>query len=406
MSFFSKVSGKNDADGNGGAPKAGSFLSALSMHLRGELDWALAAYAGISQKEPGDRLAPFFAAAILAARGSMPEAVQNLRLLSRDVAAAGDNISRVIAVELAGLLGDESVGVRVPAVAEVVVGLGDVLKQHGLLNEAAVCFEIACGLTPDNAHVLHRLGDTLHDLRMFDYAESVLQDALNRAPNHWGAIYTYALLLQDMGRNDEALTYYEKAIKLDPNHAKCRNNYGAVLLNLGRLDEALAQCSAADELDPSAPLVKNNLGYIHMLRQDYEAARACFAQAISLNENLFPAYFGLASAERSLTGDPKRIQDLYLKAIEINPTAAEVHHALGGFLATQNDQQALLHFSTAAVLNGTLKDLHKDYGFACLKFGRKAQALEQFRIALDQNPDDELVREMIEKTEAEIAVRH
>jgi len=403
MSLFTKMFGKKVADDETAAePQGVDFTTALSMHLRGEVDPALATYIGIIEKVPGDTLALFFAAAIKAEKGNVVEAAESLCSLSRDISSAGENISRAIAIDLAALLSDEYSPVRIPAVAEIVVSFGDRLKKEGFVRESAVCFEIATAIVPDNAHMLHKLGDTLHDLRIYDYAESVLQEALKHAQNHWGALYTYAVLLQDLGRDEEAITYYERAVKLIPTHVNCQNNYGAALLRVNRLDEALVHCTKAAELDPSAPLVKINLGYIYSLKQEYEKARTCFTEALSLNGSLAAAYYGLASVEQALEGDPKQVQELYLKAIEINPAIPEAHHALGNLLSSQGDPQALSHFSAAAQLNNDQKSLHKDFGLACLQLGRREEALEHLRVALQQDPDDVNVQELLANAEAGI----
>jgi tetratricopeptide (TPR) repeat protein len=345
-------------------------------------------------------LARFFAAAIKAGKGNTVEAAETLRHLSGLISSAGENISRAITLELFAQVGHEPL-IRIPAVAEIIVSFGVLLKKENFLQESAVCFEIAAGLVPDNAHVLHKLGDTLHDLRMYDYAESVLLEALKHAPNHWGAVYTYAVLLQDLGRNEEAITYYEKASWLFPDHFNCQNNYGAALLRLNRLDEALKHCKIAAGIDPKSPFVKINLGNIYLLKQEYEAARTCFTEAISLNEHLYPAYYGLASVEQSMQSDPKRVKELYLKAIEINPSTPEAHYALGKLLAAEGDQEALAHFSAAAQLNNNLQYLHRDFANACLQLGRREEALDHLRIALQQNPDDLMVQEVLARMEAE-----
>lgn len=407
MGFFSRFGKKDSTEKSPSAtvqrvqaPAASDIVSALSLHLQGELDEAWDAYQGLAADAPGAALARFFAAAITAGRGKVPQAVETLRALSRESAEKGESVSRALVTELVPLA-SESVVVKFAAVAAVAASFGDLLKEGGFLREGAVCYEVAAGLAPDNAHFLHKLGDTLHDLGVYDYAETVLTEAIKLAPNHWGALYSYAVLLQDAGREEEAIAQYEKAVSLIPNHAKCRNNLGAALFRSGRLEEALEHCKAAEALDPALPLAKINLGYIHLVRQDYQAARASFSEAVALNDKLFPALFGLASVEEALQGEPKRIQDLYLQAIELHPTSGEVHHALAKHLAAQGDQQSLLHFSTAAVLNEELKDLHKDYGLASLRFGKREQALEQFRIALRQNPGDAEVQELIATTEGD-----
>ena len=406
MSFFSKIFGTKDAaattaDRGAGAPRGGDFIAALALQLRGETEAALGAYREIAAEIPDGTLAPFFAAAVRAGQGGTAEAAESLRSLSRQAAGAGEALSGAIAVQLAALLGNDPYAVRTPAVAEVIASFGDLLKKEGFLQESAVCFEVAAGLVPDNAHVLHKLGDTLHDLRVYDYAEAVLLEALRCAPNHWGALYTYAVLLQDLGRDEEAIGYYGKVVRLNPNHANSQNNYGAALLRSNRLEEALAHCTRAAALDPGSPFVKINLGNIHRLMQDYQAARTCFAEAISLDGNLGLAYYGLGSVEQALKSDPGQVRELYRKAIEVNPAMPEVHHALGNLLAKEGDPEALAHFFAAARLNDALRNLQRDYGAFCLQLGRREEALEHLGAALRQDPDDAPAREMLARVAAE-----
>ncbi|WP_224960910.1 tetratricopeptide repeat protein [Geomonas subterranea] len=388
--------GKDSTESKGAPPaKAVNFITALSMHVRGELEPALSAYARMTEADPNDFLAHFFAAAIKAENGKVEEAVQELCELSGRISETGESISRVIVVELANLLAEDSVTVKRHALTELVVSFGDLLKKEGQIREGAVCFEIATGLAPDNPHMLHKLGDALHDLRIYDYAESVLLEALKHAPYHFGALYTYAVLLQDLGRNDEAIAHYEKAVKLVPTHVGCQNNFGAALLRANRVDEALEHCSTALELDPKAPLVKINLGYIYLLKQDFAAARKSFSGAIELNDQLAPAYYGLASAEQGLGGDLRTVRELYEKAIEVNPSIPEAHYALANVLARENDPQALTYYASALQLNSSLPNLRRDYGVACLQLGRPDEALEQLKLAVMMNPEDTIARDLL-----------
>jgi tetratricopeptide (TPR) repeat protein len=401
--FGSKVTADRTAEKSAVEPQQeqGDFIFALSIQLRGELEPALATYLKISEAFPRDTLAPFFAASIMAQQGNAVGAAENLRTLSRSIAAEGDTISNAIALELFAQVGDEQVKISAPAVAEILTTFGDLLKKAGFLQESAVVYEIAAVLVPDNGNVLHKLGDTLHDLRNYEYAESVLLEALKFAPNHWGALYSYAVLLQDLGRGEEAIRYYSRAVTLNPTHVNCHNNYGAALLRMNRLDEALVQCSDAAQLDPGSPFVKINLGNIHLLRHEYKKAQACFAEAIALNATLAAGYFGLATVEQALESDPVQIRELYLKAIEIDPAIVEAHHALGNLLAKSNDPEALKYFSFAALLNNNLKNLHRDFGTAFWQLGRRKEALEHLRTALEQAPDDVTVQDALARMEAE-----
>ncbi|HBA87248.1 MAG TPA: hypothetical protein DCZ75_04450 [Geobacter sp.] len=309
-------------------PHHADMSAALSMHLRNEVEPAFSVYVRLQEELPLGSLAPFFASAIMAGRGEVADAAEKLRALSGRLSTEEQSFSHVIATELVEVMKDQS-PLKLPAVAQLIVSFGDLLKKDGFTREAAVCFEIAAGLASDNAHVLHKLGDTLHDLGMYEYAESVLQEAIKLAPNHWDALYTYAVLLQDLGRVEEAITHYEKAVRLVPTHVKCQNNFGAALLTAGRFDDALEHCNRAAALDPTAPLVKVNLGNIHLMKQEYDRARACFNEAISLDATLAQAYFGLGYVEQLTGGDSGRCREMYTKAIELNPSVLAFHQALG-----------------------------------------------------------------------------
>ena len=402
MGLFDKIFKTDDkADGTASAPRKVDFMATLSMHLRGEVAPALSDYLKIAEERPDDNLAPFFASAIKAHQGNIVEAAEDLRSLSKRISLKEETISRAVSLDLIALMGDDPF-MSVSAVADIVVSFGDILKKEGFVRESAVCFEIATELVPDNAHVLYRLGDSLHDLGIYDYAESMLLKALKYAPNHWEALYTYAVLLQDLKRYEEAVTYYEKAAKMNPDHVKCQCNFGAALMMINRLDEALAHCTLAAELAPDFPPVKINLGNIHLRLQQYEAARTDYLEAISLDENLAPAYFGLASAERKLGSDSGRVRELYLKVIELNPTIPDAHHALANLLAYEGNPEALSYFSAAVQLNNNLKNLHKDFGNACLLLGKKEEALEHLMIARQQDPDDTATRETLSRLEEEM----
>jgi tetratricopeptide (TPR) repeat protein len=346
MGFFNRMFGDKETAVNATPPKANDFIDALALHLRGETGPALGVYLQIVKEYPNDYLSPFFISAIMASQGQTSAAAANLRSLSQQIAGQGGTISQAIYQRIVVQM-DEALHLSVPAVAKIIATFGDRLKGEQFLQESAVCFEIAKALDPENADLLYKLGDTLYDLRIYDYAEEVLQMVLKYAPGHWGALYLYGVLLQDLGRFDEAINCYERAIVIDPDHAKCQNNFGAALLVAGRVDEALAHCSLAVELDPDFPLARINLGNIHLRRGEYEAARTCFTETLSLDATLALAYFGLGTAEQALGSDSARVQELYRKAIELDPAVPVFQQALETLLAAEGKADAPASTATA-----------------------------------------------------------
>jgi tetratricopeptide (TPR) repeat protein len=399
MGFFNKMFGGKVADETGAAePRSADFSVALVLHLHGDVEPAFAAYSKICKEQPDDTLAQFFSAALVAATGNVNDAAERLRSLSHRIFLEDEAISFAVSRDLFALLGGDTT-LKVPAIAEIIITFGDGLKKASFVQESLVCFEIAASLLPERANVLHKLGDTLHDLRQYEYAESVLLKAVEYSPNHWGALYTYAVLLQDLGRFPEAISYYEKAVKLNPDHVNCQNNYGAALMMTNRLEEALEHCTLAARLDRTSPWPKINLGNIYSLMQDYETARACYTEAISLNSSLAPAYYGLGSVEQLLGSDSGKVRELYQTAVKLNPMIPDVHHALGNLLAGEGDREALAYFAVAAQMNPGLRNLQRDFGSACLQLGRRDEGVEHLRLAIQQNPDDGMARDLLSREE-------
>jgi len=339
MGFFNRMFGDKETAANAAPSKANDFIDALALHLRGETGPALGVYLQIVKEFPNDYLAPFFISAIMAGQSQTSEAAANLRSLSQQIAGQGGVISRSIYQSIVVQM-DEAPHLSVPAVAAIIATFGELLKGGRFLQESAVCFDIAKALDPENADLLYKFGDTLHDLRIYDYAESMLQEALKFAPEHWGALYTYGVLLQDLGRFPEAISCYERALAINPDHAKCQNNFGAALLMINRVEEALVHCTLAVEHDPDLPFARINLGNIHLRRGEYEAARTCFSEALARDATLALAYFGLGTAEQGLGSAGTRVQELYRKAIELNPAEPAFQQALDNLLVAEGKTEA------------------------------------------------------------------
>lgn len=399
MGFFSKFFGTKEVGNDAAQTARGDDLfSALSLHLAGEADAAATLYRQLGAGQPAAILAPFLSATLLAAGGAVAEAAERLRELSRRCAADNAALSQCVVRELDTLFREELV-FDVAAVAGIVVDCGECLKKKGFAAESAVCFEIASVFLPNDPAVLYQLGDTLHDLKNYSYAEKVLKKVLEIAPDHWFALYVYAVLLQDLGRYDEAISYFERAIALNPDHVKCQNNYGAALMQVGRLDEARFHCTLAAQQDPDFLQARLNLGNIHLLKTEYDSAKACFEQVLAVNSRISHGYIGLAAVELQAGGEGARAIALYRKALECPPPFPAVHHALGNLLLETGDVAALEHYAAAAGLYATLPGLHRDFGRACLHFGRREEGLEHLRLAIEQNPEDQAARELLARAQ-------
>lgn len=82
---------------------------------------------------------------------------------------------------------------------------------------------------------------------------------------------------------DAARTHFERAIEVAPDHATARYWFAMfALIPKGQFDEALGQVEWAAQFDPTNAAIPAVGGLIHMMRQNYDAAREALDTALQL----------------------------------------------------------------------------------------------------------------------------
>jgi tetratricopeptide (TPR) repeat protein len=136
----------------------------------------------------------------------------------------------------------------------------------------------------------------------------------DRVPQDW---FSQALALEDADQ-EEAVRLYRRAIDQDPCAGGAYANLGRLLHEGGRLPEAEAVYDAGQRACPGDPLLLYNFA---LLRED----QSRWEQAI----------------------------DLYMRALELDPTLSEAHYNLALVYEAQRRQKdALRHFSAYRKLTG------------------------------------------------------
>jgi protein O-GlcNAc transferase len=241
-------------------------------HLAGELALAAKGYAKSYGQDPKAATAGFLLVTTRIQLGNLA----GVRDLLGEIAGYDGFLGKT-AASLASFSGE-----RLPEAGALFLGVGDLLKQYAMPEEATFYYRLAAELDPRPAEAWYRLGDLLHDSRLYKEARRALSAALEADPGHWGAGYTFAVLLQDVGLDAEAIPYYLHALELREDHAKTHNNLGSALLNTGDLLDAHEHFDRAVELDPHFAHARANLGTVLNLRGHYHEALAALEQAGAL----------------------------------------------------------------------------------------------------------------------------
>jgi tetratricopeptide (TPR) repeat protein len=214
----------------------------------------------------------------------------------------------------------------------------------------------------DDRDARWELGRAYALLGQSDDAIAEFSALLQYHPDDLGAIVQLGLAEKAGGNLARALDWFEQAIRLDPASSVTQFYLGEVLYNQGRHEEALDALTRAIELNPENPDAHFLLGFVYGDMGRHDEARASSKRAVQLN----PA---LSRAQANLSID------------QYNPQKYEELVAARQERRSQQQPQVAEGEQLA----------HYNLGLAFRHKGYYAEALREYRLALDRGEDRGLV---------------
>ena len=145
------------------------------------------------------------------------------------------------------------------------LNLGEVLDDHGKLEEAISHYSEGLRLEPHHANAHYNLGNALAKSggsARLDAAASHLTEALRIKPNFPEAHNSLGICYLLQGKPDKATMEFSAAIRLKPDYASAHNNLGTTLGNQGRIDEAISEYAEAVRFEPGNAETHTNLAIL------------------------------------------------------------------------------------------------------------------------------------------------
>src|ERR1041385_2238156 len=267
--------------------------------------------------------------------------------------------------------------------------LGVFYYERGLIPEAIAAFGRALELDPemrvaqDNLETLQResgyydtrigelrerlarepgaravrleLGRVYFALGQHDQAALQYEELLRARPTDATALLQLGIMEQARGRLEIATEWFQRACDVDPASSVARLYLGRVLYNRGLNDKALSVLTEASALSPDHAEVHYVLGFVYGDLGHHEAARAATRKAIALNS-------ALGTAQPNLLIGGKR-------------GSAAPRPAGGSPAATERAP-------------GSALQAHLSLAVAFRKRGYLAEALREYRLALEAGEDE------------------
>ena len=216
------------------SPTQEQMIELLKYYQNGKLIEAERRAVALIEEFPRDNFSWRVLAAVLAAAGKKPEAVEANRT----------------AVMLS------------PQDAEAYSNLSVTLAELGVLDEALVSYKRAIALKPDFAEAHNNMGNTLQELNRFNEAEESYKRAITLQPKYAEAHSNLGNALYELGRFDEAEESFEQALALQPYFANAQKNLVNLLTSHTSRKKSSQQIGKVDKEIKEINLNANSLGVI------------------------------------------------------------------------------------------------------------------------------------------------
>ncbi|MET0183007.1 MAG: tetratricopeptide repeat protein [Caulobacterales bacterium] len=204
---------------------------------------------------------------------------------------------------------------------------GEIVQNFDILNrlslsQAAI---VACGAPSASADfsALMALGRRAMSARAFSDAALLFEKAVALTPQDAEANALLGVSLYQSARALKAREALERAVTLDPNHVLARNNLGSLLLKMGHIDEAIASLSIAVARAPDNANAKLNLAEAFIKKEMYQEAFLLAQSTLDAAEVRERAFLVLSNIYRALCDIEKTVY--YLKqAVDVSESGDSV----------------------------------------------------------------------------------
>ena len=295
------------------------------------------------------------------------------------------------------------------------------LKSRNPL-EAVEYAERASKLKPRDYIYPFIIGTAYMKEKEFEKALKYLQKALKKAPKNLGTLNTLGTCYMALQHIEDAIECYQKVIELYPKNPMAYFNLGSALQILNKHEEALIQLKKANEIDEEDESFLNAIAmsevklgdYINALKHYKQLALMCPSKS-NYKYNIVTCFEALGQYEVAIkmleeivyinpkyTVPAQKLASLYLKTNQLTkakeiydnillkqtPTADIFHQyaILSSSLCDTDTAEKML--KKVLRINPDIAAVHKDLGIIYLNKRLFDYAEEEFKIALNLEPEN------------------
>jgi tetratricopeptide (TPR) repeat protein len=276
-----------------------------------------------------------------------------------------------------------------PNVAGVWCALGDVALSQGRYKEALSDFQRASVLDPDDLGAKFRIGTALRRDNQFEEASKAFDVVAGIDKDYPGLALERGLLFEASGRTEEALKQYEDALSKAPTDPDLMLRVGCGKVAAGRADQAEELLRKVLSQRPSSAETHHCLGRALLVQGTRLAdALRTLERAVELDPNRaeYHLYVGWAANE---AGNVPKAEKSLAEALRLDQGLADAYWQRGVLRQRQGAvRDAIADLTRALALRPSRHEAHASLADAYYDLGREVEAMKEWQMAIQAQPDN------------------
>ena len=278
---------------------------------------------------------------------------------------------------------------KLPLSSKILIAIGQLSSSEGRYEAAISDFRRALKLDPTDISATFRLGVALRKNRQFDEAMSSFDDVAKVDHEYPGLALERGLLYETSGRTEEALKSFEDALAKAPGDADLMLRVGCGNVSAGRPKEAETLLRKVLEQRPMSAETHHCLGRAQLLEgTNLALALRTLERAVELDPYR-PEYYLYVGWAANEAGRISVAEQALKKALALDQGLGDAYWQRGVLRFRQGAiKDAVVDLTKAIELRPSRHEAHAALAEAYYELGSEVKALEQWRIAVQAQPDN------------------
>jgi tetratricopeptide (TPR) repeat protein len=223
----------------------------------------------------------------------------------------------------------------------------------------------------------------------YDEAAVAYEKAVEINPDDASAHFNLAITYDNLARYAEAVEAYKKAVTLAPDNANAFCGMGYAHLNLGQYDHAVAACENAVSIKPDYALAYYDMGKALAAMERHADAVIAYEKAIDVKFDYALAYYELGLALNELQRYTEAII-AFKRSVAAKPATDSYYRRLSDADPIFEWKDDIAPYKKPVAVKADPSDSHLGMALSYCRLEQFDQAVDALKTALELEPENVL----------------